>query len=103
MITFTGLIPLSIALSIAFNTRSWPTKYEIEHNITLLRLPLLRLINSNFCGMSVSRLILTEVRPASFNKWTFLVRVSPFVVSPIVLNPEIAESRAKDIAIIQST
>ena len=46
-------------------------------------------MNSNFCGISVSRLILRCVTPASFNCGSFLFNAIPFVVIPSVFKPSI--------------
>ena len=43
-------------------------------------LPFLRVINSNFCGTSVSKLMFKCVKPAFFNESNFFDRTMPFVV-----------------------
>lgn len=49
--------------------------------------PLRLVINSNFAGTNVSKLIFTEVSPHSFSLGSFLARVIPLVVMASVFNP----------------
>ena len=49
--------------------------------------PFLRLMNSNFSGINVSRLTLMEFKPAFFNCNAFLRNVTPFVVRAIDCRP----------------
>ena len=49
-----------------------------------MNIPLLRLMNSNFSVTNVSKLILTDDRPASLRDCDFFARVSPLVVREIV-------------------
>lgn len=58
----------------------------LEASCFVLRMnvPLLRLMNSNFSATNVSKLILTDDRPASLRDCDFLARVSPLVVREIV-------------------
>ena len=51
-----------------------------KKNSIILHLPFLRVINSNFCGTRVSKLIFNCVKPAFFKDSNFFDRTIPFVV-----------------------
>ena len=57
---------------------------EASYFVVHMNIPFLRLMNSNFSATNVSKLILTDDRPASLRDCDFLARVSPLVVREIV-------------------
>ena len=76
-VTLTGLSPSWMATLIESMTRSSPFR---------------RVMNSNFAGTRVSKLMLTKLTPHSFSFGSFFARVIPFVVIANVFNPSMSDN-----------